>query len=116
MPTCGSSSTATAYCTDMDTPFQETAGQWTWTRFWHPTGGSVSIPRLPEMSLDGSCSSRCAVTRKRSSPRLTCRRSRVEATPMPGPRGVLHRADVHEVDLGNGVVIPVLPPSARVVE
>ncbi len=38
------------------------------------------------------------------------------ATPVPGRRGVLHRADVHEVDLGNGVVIPVLPPSARVVE
>ena len=38
------------------------------------------------------------------------------ATPMPGRWGVLHRADVHEVDLGNGVVIPVLPPSARVVE
>jgi hypothetical protein len=51
-----------------------------------------------------------------SSPRRTWRRSRMEATPMPGRRGVLHRADVHEVDLGNGVVIPVLPPSARVVE
>jgi hypothetical protein len=38
------------------------------------------------------------------------------ATPMPGRRGVFHRADVHEVDLGNGVVIPVLPPSARVAE
>jgi hypothetical protein len=38
------------------------------------------------------------------------------ATPMPGRRGVFHRADVHEVDLGNGVVIPVLAPSARVVE
>jgi hypothetical protein len=38
------------------------------------------------------------------------------ATPMPGRRGVFHRADVHDVDLGNGVVIPVLPPSARVVE
>ena len=24
---------------------------------------------------------------------------------MPGRQGVLHRADVHEVDLGNGVVI-----------
>ena len=30
--------------------------------------------------------------------------------------GVLDRADVHEVDLGDGVEIPVLPPSARVVE
>jgi hypothetical protein len=30
--------------------------------------------------------------------------------------GVLRRANVHEVDLGNGVIIPVLPPSARVVE
>ena len=40
----------------------------------------------------------------------------MEATPMPGRQGVLRRADVHEVDLGNGVVIPVLPPSARVVE
>jgi len=38
------------------------------------------------------------------------------ATPMPGRRGVFHRAYVHEVDLGNCVVIPVLPPSARVVE
>ena len=35
---------------------------------------------------------------------------------MPGRQGVLRRADVHEVDLGNGVVIPVLPLSARVVE
>jgi hypothetical protein len=35
---------------------------------------------------------------------------------VPGRRGVLHRADVHEVDLGDGVVIPVLPPSARVLE
>jgi hypothetical protein len=40
----------------------------------------------------------------------------MKATPMPGRQGVLHRADVHEVDLGNGVVIPVLLPSARVVE
>ena len=82
---------------------------------WNPTG-LVSIPKLPGISQDGSCSSRCAVTRKRSSPRPTCRRSRMEATPTPGRQGVLHRADVREVDLGNGVVIPVLPPSARVVE
>ncbi len=30
--------------------------------------------------------------------------------------GVLHRAGVHEIDLGDGVVVPVLPPSMRVVE
>ncbi len=30
--------------------------------------------------------------------------------------GVLHRAGVHEIDLGDGVVVPVLPPSLRVVE
>lgn len=30
--------------------------------------------------------------------------------------GVLHRAGVHEIGLGDGVVVPVLPPSMRVVE
>ena len=30
--------------------------------------------------------------------------------------GVLHRAGVHEIDLGDGVVVTVLPPSMRVAE
>lgn len=30
--------------------------------------------------------------------------------------GVLHRADVHAIGLGDGVVVPVLPPSVRVAE
>jgi hypothetical protein len=30
--------------------------------------------------------------------------------------GVLHRAGVHEIDLGGGVVVPVLPPPLRMAE